>query len=141
MMTFWDTSAAINSLVSAEVYDRLKAGHHAARSHLLAEFFSIMTGRGIKTIDEQQQEMQTVMSADDAVEWLKEFSAKLEWVDLDGAETIESLSRAQSLGIQGGRVYDYLHGEAAKKAGAKKLLTRNTKHFQNLAGAVAVEWP
>ncbi len=141
MITFWDTSAAINALVSGEVSERLKTGRHVARSHLLAEFFSIMTGRGIKTIDDQQQEVQTVMPANDAVKWLKEFSARLEWIDLDGAETLESLGRAQALGIQGGRVYDYLHAEAARKAGADKLLTRNTKHFQNLAGAVALEWP
>jgi hypothetical protein len=128
-------------LVSPEVYDRLKTGRHAARPYLLAEFFSIMTERGIRTLDDQQQEIHTVMSADDVVKWLKEFCSKFEWIDLPGAETLASLSRAQSLGIQGGRVYDYLHAEAAKKVGAEKLLTRNTKHFQNLTGTVAVEWP
>ena len=61
MITFWDTSAAINALVSPEVFDRLKTGRHVARPHLLAEFFSIMTGRGIRTIDDQQQEIQTTM--------------------------------------------------------------------------------
>ena len=141
MTTFWDTSAVINALVSPEVYDRLKTGRQAARPHMLAEFFSIMTGRGIKTIDSQQQEIQTVMSADDAVKWLKEFSSRFKWVDLEGPETLQLLSRAQSLGVQGGRVYDYLHAEAAKKAGAEQLLTRNTKHFQDLTGPVTIEWP
>jgi hypothetical protein len=128
MITFWDTSAAINALVSSEVYDRLKTGHHVARPHLLAEFFSIMTGRGIRTIDDQQQEIQTVMAADDAVKWLKEFTAKFEWVDLDGPETIRSLSRAQSLGVQGGRVYDYLHAKPPK-ALALKSSSRETANI------------
>ena len=141
MITFWDTSAAINALVSPEVYTRLKTGRHVARPHMLAEFFSIMTGRGIRTIDSEHQEIQIVMSAEDAVKWLKEFCAKLDWVDLDGPEAIQSLNRAERLGVLGGRVYDYLHAEAAKKAGAERLLTRNIKHFQNLTGTVRLEWP
>src|SRR5262245_21771149 len=104
-ITFWDTSAVINALVNPIVYDRLSTGRHAARAHMLAEFFSIMTGRGITTIDDQQQEIQTVMSADDVVKWLKLFVTKIEWIDLDGAETMQSLNLAQSVGVKGGRVY------------------------------------
>jgi hypothetical protein len=142
MTIFWDTSAVINALVSPPVYDRLKSGHHTARVHMIAEFFSIMTGRGIKAIDAiSQHEVQIIMSADDAVQWLNAFCAKIEWVDLEGSETIQALDSAQSLGIQGGRVYDYLHAEAAKKANAGKLLTRNAKHFRNLTGKITLEWP
>jgi predicted nucleic acid-binding protein len=141
MITFWDTSAAINALVSPQVYDRLSTGRHVAKPHLLAEFFSIMTGRGIKSIDDRQQEVSTIMSAEETTEWLKEFCAKIEWTDLDATEVLNSLSKAQSLGVQGGRVYDYLHAEAARKAGAESFLTRNTKHFQGLTGAIPTEWP
>jgi hypothetical protein len=50
MKVFWDTSAAVNALVSPQVWDRLNTGEHYARLHLFAEFFATMTGRGVSVI-------------------------------------------------------------------------------------------
>ena len=47
MRTYWDSSALINAAVSEAVMDRLDPGEHVSRLHTLAEFFSIMTSRGI----------------------------------------------------------------------------------------------
>ena len=65
MKTYWDTSAAINALFSPEVFARLSSGQHVTRLHLLAEFFSTMTGRGVRIVDEDGQVQRMVLSQSD----------------------------------------------------------------------------
>lgn len=141
MTTFWDTSAIINACLNPTVLSRLESGRHISRPHTLAEFFSIMTGRGIRWQDDQGQTILVSLTPDDAAAWLKQFAVKLEWLDLDAPEVLIALSKAQSLGIQGGRVYDYIHAEAARKGEADKFLTRNPNDFQALTGKATLEWP
>ena len=49
------------------------------------------------------------------------------------------LDKAQGLGVQGARVYDYCHALVSQKAKSNQLLTRNVRHFQGLAENLA--WP
>jgi hypothetical protein len=138
---YWDTSAAINALVSKPVWDRLHSEQHFTRLHLFSEFFSTMTGRGIPVKDRDGNPARFVMSATDATAWLKTFSERVVLVELDLAETLAALEKAEKQGIQGGSVYDYGHALAAAKAGVDVLLTRNTPDFQTLASFARVEWP
>lgn len=140
MRTFWDTSAAINALVSPAVFNRLAAGEHIARVHLLSEFFSTMTGRGIEVTDQQGQPARLVLSAEDAAKWLRTFSSKVAFVDLTADEMLDGLDRADQAGVQGGRVYDFGHALTANKAQADELLTRNATDFSGLTTA-RLEWP
>ena len=141
MRTYWDTSAAINALVSKPVWDKLMTGEHFARTHLLSEFFATMTGRGISVRDKEGNPVRLVMSASDASLWLRAFSAHVQWVELDASETLSGLDNAGANGVMGGRVYDYGHALAAQKANADVLLTRNTEDFMVLSGSVGLEWP
>ena len=60
MKQYWDTSAVINALVSASVWRRLDSGQHVTRLHTFYEFFSTITGRGIKVTDESQDSIHSV---------------------------------------------------------------------------------
>jgi hypothetical protein len=137
--TYWDTSAAINAAISPEVFRRLDRGKHIARLHLLAEFFATMTGRGVEITDEAGNIDRMVFRQRECAAWLREFAEKIEFEELTKNEALSGLDRAQGLGVQGARVYDYWHALVASKAKSAELLTRNTRHFQGLAKNVV--WP
>lgn len=138
MRTYWDTSAIINAFISADVFDHLDHGEHFTRLHSFAEFFSTMTGRGIPALQDGVI-VRSKITPKDCAAWLRTFADKVEIVEPDRKEVLEALDKAQSLGIQGGHVYDYLHAIAARKAKADTVLTRNEDDFKNLVPSV--EWP
>lgn len=139
MKTYWDTSAAINAAISPEVFRRLDRGKHVARLHLLAEFFATMTGRGVEITDDAGDTDRMVFTQNECAAWLREFAAKLEFEELTKEEALNGLDKAQRLGVQGARVYDYWHALVSEKAKSTELITRNTRDFQGLAENVA--WP
>ena len=49
-------------------------------------------------------------------------------VDLSAASVMRSLAGAESRGIRGGAVHDFLHLATARKARARKLYTLNIRH-------------
>lgn len=57
--------------------------------------------------------------------------------ELTKQEALRGLDKAQSLGVQGARVYDYWHALVSHKAKSDQLLTRHTRDFQGLAQNVA----
>jgi hypothetical protein len=121
------------------VLKRLDEGKHFTRLHSFAEFFCTMTGRGIPAVEEDGTPVKTKLSAKDCAIWLRTFADKVEIVEPDKTNVLDSLDKAQSRNVQGGRVYDYLHALAFAKAKADELLTRNTDDFQGLANNV--HWP
>jgi hypothetical protein len=139
MRTYWDTSAAINAAISPEVFRRLESGEHVARLHLLAEFFATMTGRGVEITNEAGNTDRMVFTQNECAAWLRKFAGRLEFEELTKDEALNGLEKAQRLGVQGARVYDYWHALVAEKTKADELITRNTRHFQDLAKNVA--WP
>ena len=139
MRTYWDTSAAINAALSPDVFHRLDRGEHVARLHLLSEFFATMTGRGVEITDEAGNRDRMVFTQNECAAWLRKFSSKLEFEELTKDEALNGLDKAQRLGVQGARVYDYWHALVSEKAKSNELITRNTRHFQGLADNVA--WP
>jgi len=104
--TYWDTSAAINALISPNVWARLDSGEHFARLHLFSEFFATVTGRGIPAKDNAGNPVRLVLTPQDASIWLKGFRAKVTLIELDDAEILSALARAHAHSVQGGRVYD-----------------------------------
>jgi hypothetical protein len=139
VITYWDTSAAINAALSPEVYRRLATGGHIARLHLLAEFFATMTGRGVEITDEAGNTDRMVFTQNECAAWLRTFAEKLDFEELTKLEALKGLDKAQSLGVQGARVYDYWHALVSQKSKSDELLTRNTRDFKGLAQNIA--WP
>src|SRR5438046_5154848 len=134
MKYFWDTSAAINAAVSPTGSCRLKADGHVARLHLFLEFFSTMTGRGVPGKDANGNPVVLTFDANDAARWLRDFAAKVQLVDLDGAETLAELDKAQARNVQGARVYDYAHALVEINSGAEVVLPRNRKDVSAMTG-------
>ena len=126
-------------MFSPGVFARLNGGQHVTRLHLLAEFFSTMTGRGVSIVDEAGQVERMVLSQNDCAAWLRIFAGKVRFEELTPDEALASLDKAEELGVQGSRIYDYWHALVADKSKADDLLTRNTAHFSDLAGNLA--WP
>ena len=139
MRTYWDTSAAVNAALSPEVFRRLENGEHVARLHLLAEFFATMTGRGVEITDEAGNIDRMVFTQNECAAWLRKFAGRLKFEELTKDEALNSLDKAQSLGVQGARVYDYWHALVSNKAKSDEIITRNMRHFQGLAENIA--WP
>jgi hypothetical protein len=137
--SYWDTSAAINAAISPEVFQRLDSGEHVARLHLLAEFFATMTGRGVEIVDEAGNTDRMVFTQNECAAWLRKFAGRLEFEELSREEALNGLDKAQRLSVQGARVYDYWHALVSDKAKSDELITRNTRHFEGLAGNLA--WP
>ena len=140
MKSFWDSSAVINAAISPPVKARLKQGDHVARLHVLLEFFSTMTGRGLSYQDKAGNPVRILFAPDDAARWLRGFASKVSLIELTGPEILDALDKAQARSIQGGRVYDYAHALAADKVRADEILTRNAADFQGLTKAKII-WP
>ena len=141
MRTYWDTSAAINAAVSPVVAARLDQGEHITRLHLLEEFFSTMTGRGVVGRDADGNPVRVLFRPADCVTWLRDFCSQVAFVELTPEELLAGLEKAQGLSVQGARVYDFSHALAALKGQAEELATRNTGHFEGLVGKTKLVWP
>jgi predicted nucleic acid-binding protein len=138
LKSYWDTSAVINAAISPEVLARLDKGEHVTRWHTFAEFFATLTGRGVP-IPADGETVRFKLSGNECALWLRQFTDKISIVELDKMEVLEALDKAQSLGVQGGKIYDYFHAAASKKAKADELLTRNMDDFRGLADNIG--WP
>ena len=135
MKYYWDTSALINAAASPAVRQRLAQKEGFTRTHALAEFFARMTKQGIVVNQNRIR-----FEPEDAVAWLKEASQELGFVELEAAEVIQALDRTKQLGVEGPRVYDYLHGKSAVKGQADKILTRDND-FKHLGLNLPCEKP
>lgn len=131
MKRYWDASALVDALHDERIEGLLREPDQWTRPHTLAEVFSTLTGGrlGIRYL------------ADDAAALLREASASLKFVELDAAEVLAALDKAQNLGVRGGRVHDWLHAAAARKAKVQTLLTDNFADFDGLEDGFEIAAP
>jgi predicted nucleic acid-binding protein len=90
-------------------------------AHGLAETFSVLTSgrRGLQ------------MTANTASELLEQdYLPLLSVTALTPTEMLRAMRDAQSRGVRGGGIFDYLHLVAARKAKAARLFTLNLSNFQ-----------
>jgi predicted nucleic acid-binding protein len=123
-----DTSVVVASLDPDEPHhaacDRLlAAGGHWMYVHGLAETFSILTG------GRQGRRLRPSAAAELIAESVLPY---VRTVSLSGKEVMAALAGAQARGARGGAACDLLHLVAARKAGATRLLTLDTRDFQAL---------
>ncbi|WP_265594650.1 hypothetical protein [Haloferula sp. BvORR071] len=78
---------------------------------------------------------------DQASAILAKLSAHLRFVELTSDETLAALATAKSLGIRGGRIHDFLHVVAARKAGCTVLVTLNLADFAGIDPQLIIESP
>jgi predicted nucleic acid-binding protein len=122
-----DSSVLIAALVVTQ------GGHEASRQvldtydctahvHALAETFNILTG----------SRLGFRVPAREAAEMLRlELLPRMTFVELGGQEVAAALIEAESRGVRGGAIFDFLHLVAAKKVSAEKLYTLDVQDFRH----------
>ena len=131
MKRYWDASALIDALHDSRVEQKALEADQWTRMHTLAEVFSTLTGGrlGFQYL------------AEDAAALIREISAGMNFVELDANETLAALDAAQRKGVRGGRVHDWLHAQAARKAKVSELFTDNLRDFAGLEDGFSVVSP
>jgi predicted nucleic acid-binding protein len=130
MKTAIDSSVIIAALSGADSNHEacrriLLSATHSIHAHALSETFSTLTGGrlGLR------------ISPGDAASILRDQVApRLEVELLTETDLLNAFAEAETLGIRGGAIYDYLHLFAARKAGAKSFYTLNTSDFLSFHG-------
>ncbi len=128
MKRYWDASALVDGLHDPRVEKRALEADQWTRPHTLSEVFSVLTGGRLGF---QYQ-------PDDAAALVKEITRRMRFIELNAAEIQAALDEAQKRGVRGGRVHDWLHARAAKKAGVAELLTDNLADFHGLEDGFTV---
>ena len=121
MKTYWDSSALVEAVTNAPLLRRLQSERAVTRPHTLTEVFSALTGNP-----------HTRITADNAAAIIEHLSRSLDFTEITAPETLKALKTARQKGVRGGRVHDYLHAVAAKKSGAKKILTLDQNDFSDI---------
>jgi predicted nucleic acid-binding protein len=129
--TYWDSSALIEACTFADLRRRLSVERGLTRRHALAETFSTLTGKAHLKV-----------SANTAAALLESLTQHLEFVELSTDDYLQAAKAAESAGIRGGAIHDWLHARAAIKAEARKFLTLDANDFSRLLPAtIPVEVP
>jgi predicted nucleic acid-binding protein len=128
MKAYWDSSALISAVEEPELRARLASQKGFSRRHALAEVFSSLTGKA-----------HLRLAPSEAARLLIDLADELEFVELTTEEIIKAATEAESLGVRGGRIHDLLHAVAARKSGAKILLTLDQNDFERLVPGLSIE--
>jgi predicted nucleic acid-binding protein len=127
-MRYWDTAA----LLRAWKEDWVPAGG-MTRSHTVAEWMAIQTGRGMVYRTPQGQLVKRNLSPRDAAREIRKLVARLTFRDLTAEEVLASTERAARIpGIQGNSFHDFLHVCTAERHGAKSIVTLNLHDYSRM---------
>lgn len=129
MKAYWDSSALLETLSDRVLEARLAKEGGVTRTHALSEIFSALTGGNLGIRQQPNAAAKTVRA----------MAGKLEFLNLTEQEVLDALDKAQSRGVRGGRVHDYMHALAANKGKADALLTTDVNDFQGLVPGLKVE--
>ena len=103
------------------------------RSHTVAEWISIQTGRGLVYRDPDGHLVKRNLSPTDAAREAQRVFARLVFRDLSGSQTLEAAVLASTReGICGGNFHDFLHARTAEAFGASSIVTLNLVDFRKM---------
>jgi hypothetical protein len=105
------------------------------RPHALTEFYATTTGKGFK-VEEKTVRLRPPHAAD----LINILATQLTFVNLDAAETADTIRKGAERNIHGGHTHDLLHAAAAVKAGASEIWTCNESDFAGLC-AIPIKNP
>ena len=134
MKAYWDSSALVTALLSGRTVKGV------TRTHSLAEVFSTFTGRGAGMMHDGKN-VQVRLSPGDAAALISSLRPGLGFEELTPEEMFEAMDEAQSRGVRGGAVHDWLHAKAALKAGAPVIYTNNRADFESFGLKLVLKDP
>jgi len=103
------------------------------RSHTVAEWISIQTGRGLVYRDPDGQLVKRNLSPTDAAREAQRVFSGLVFRDLSGSQTLEAAVLASARdGIRGSNFHDFLHAHTAEAFGATSIVTLNMVDFRKM---------
>lgn len=103
------------------------------RSHTVAEWISIQTGRGLVYRDTNGGLVKRNLSPADAAWEAQRVFSRLVFRDLSGTQTLEAAAMASGReGVRGSNFHDFLHARTAEIHGAACIVTLNTADFQRM---------
>lgn len=105
------------------------------RSHTVAEWISIQTGRGLVYRTPDGRTIKRNLSPLDASLEAHRVFAALTFCDLTGQQTLESARLAAAKGgVRGANFHDFLHARAAEISGAESIVTLNLRDYSMMTG-------
>lgn len=122
-----DSSVLIASFVASGTFHQeclrlLEAEPHAIFDHGLSETFNTLTSGKIKPRF-QPSDAARLISAN--------IEGDTRVLGLPLQARLAAFDEAESRGVRGGAIYDYLHLVAARHYGMEKIYTLNLSHFQS----------
>lgn len=127
-MKYYDTSALLRAW--KEGWLPLEG---MTRSHTVAEWISIQTGRGLVYQDPDGGLVKRNLSPADAAREAQRVFSHLVFRDLSGPQTLEAAVLASAReGVRGSNFNDFLHARTAEFHGASCIVTLNTADFQRM---------
>jgi predicted nucleic acid-binding protein len=122
---YYDTSALLRVWKEGWAPER-----GLTRSHTVAEWMSIQTGRGLVYRTPQGHLVKRNLSPADAAREAQRLFARLTFRDLSGTQTLEAAGLAAVRGgIRGGNFHDFLHARTAEAFGAECVVTLNLRDY------------
>jgi len=127
-MRYWDTAA----LLRAWKENWAPVGG-ITRSHTVAEWMAIQTGRGLVYRTPQGQLVKKNLSPHDAAKEIRGLVANLTFRDLTAEEVLASTEQAANVsGIKGNSFHDFLHVRTAEIHGAASIVTLNLRDYARM---------
>ncbi len=125
MRAYLDTSALIRAWRVGVVPEGI------TRAHSVAEFYCVLTGPGLLTVIDGTAVKVPVSPADGRQAAVETF-AKVKFHDIGGREALTALGVAVKAGLGGRLIHDWMHAEAAARAGCDAIVTLNARDFVRL---------
>ncbi|MBU6182140.1 MAG: hypothetical protein KGR46_04945 [Verrucomicrobia bacterium] len=127
-MKYYDTSALLRAW--KEGWMPLEG---MTRSHTVAEWIAIQTGRGLVYRTPDGQLAKRNLSPSDAASEAQRVFSRLTFRDLSGPQILEAAGLAAKRdGIRGSNFHDFLHARTAEAFGASCIVTLNLADFRKM---------
>ena len=127
-MRYWDTAALLRTWKENWVP---AAGF--TRSHSIAEWMAIQTGRGLVYRTPQGQLLKRNLSPLDAAREIRRLVVNLAFRDLTAQQVLEASDQSGQIpDIRGGNFHDFLHARTAEVHGASSIVTLNLRDYARM---------
>lgn len=127
-MRYWDTAALLRAWKENWV-----PAEGITRSHSVAEWMAIQTGRGLVYRTSRGQLLKRNLTPRDAAREIRRLVANLTFRDLTAQQVLEASDQCGLLpDVRGGSFHDFLHARAAEIHGARSIVTLNLRDYARM---------